>query len=371
MIDDLKYAAGDCPASLANLRRELILNGWDRKTPVRVILELSLHLSLALVGAWLFAGQRDSLYKMLGLFLCTAGSLGVATNTHTSSHYATSERRWVNEFLTFLGYPLFLGFAATYWWHKHIVVHHPAPNVIGVDSDADLLPCFARTQEEVQRSSGLRRRYYLHLQWLAFPFALALNGFNMQRAGWVYLVSVLTDRHRRKTRHYLDFCAMLLHYILWLGIPIHFWGPIAPLVFYVLRIGAMGYALFAVLAPGHFPREAVCLASEDAAADFVLVQTAASVNFRPGRVGALFCSGLQYQIEHHLFPNISHPHYARLSRRVRQFCSEHGLPYRTYRWDVALLESWLTLKTPPPGKNISARWRTGGFSARPDFHDPS
>ena len=347
MINNSKHAAGDCSASLANLRRELILNGLDRKMPVRIMIELSLHLSLALAGVWLFAAPRYSVLRILGLLLSTAGSIGVATNTHTSSHYATSERRWVNELLTFFGYPLFLGFSATYWWRKHIVVHHPAPNVIGVDGDANLLPWFARTQEEVQRSSGLRRRYYLHLQWLAFPFALALNGFNMQRAGWVYLVSALIDPRRRRTRHYIDVCAMLLHYVVWLGIPFCFLGPIAPLASYVFRVSAIGYALFAVLAPGHFPRQAVCVEGEGAALDFVLLQTATSVNFRPGPIGALFCSGLQYQIEHHLFPNISHPHYPRLSGRVRQFCSEHGLPYRTFRWDVALLESWLTLKTPP------------------------
>ena len=43
------------------------------------------------------------------MIVSTAASLGVATNTHTSSHYATSEKRWLNELLTFFGYPVFLG----------------------------------------------------------------------------------------------------------------------------------------------------------------------------------------------------------------------------------------------------------------------
>jgi hypothetical protein len=34
---------------------------------------------------------------------------------------------------------MFLGLSATYWWHKHVVLHHPAPNVVGVNGDADLL----------------------------------------------------------------------------------------------------------------------------------------------------------------------------------------------------------------------------------------
>jgi len=115
--------------------------------------------------------------------------MSVATDTHTSSDYATSARRWVNEFLTFFGYPLFLGLSACHWWRQHVVLHHPAPNVIGTDNDVDLEPWFARTRDEVERSTGLRRIYYEKLQWLVFPFAVAFIGFNMQASGWRALVA--------------------------------------------------------------------------------------------------------------------------------------------------------------------------------------
>jgi hypothetical protein len=91
--------------------------------------------------------------------------------THTSSHYATSERRWVNEALTFFGYPFFLGLSATFWWNKHVVVH-PAPNVIDVDDDADFMPWLALTDRDLGRT-GSWRRFYQHLQWWLFPIVLA------------------------------------------------------------------------------------------------------------------------------------------------------------------------------------------------------
>ena len=182
--------------------------------------------------------------------------MSVATNTHTSSHYATSARRWVNEFLTFFGYPLFLGLLPCHWWRQHVVLHHPAPNVIGTDNDVDLEPWFARTRDEVERSTGLRRIYYEKLQWLVFPFAVAFIGFNMQASGWRARVAGLRGA-RRSRQHWIDLSAMLLHYVVWLAIPMAFWAPAHVAGFYALRVVLMGYAMFAVL--GHFPLEAVCI----------------------------------------------------------------------------------------------------------------
>ncbi len=70
---------------------------------------------------------------LISAFVC----MGVGTNTLTSTHYGTSDKRWLNEALSYFEYPMFLGLSATYWWHKHVVLHRPAPNVIGVDSGAD------------------------------------------------------------------------------------------------------------------------------------------------------------------------------------------------------------------------------------------
>ena len=161
--------------------------------------------------------------------------MGVGTNTHTSTHYGTSDKRWVNEALSYFGYPMFLGLSATYWWHKHVVLHHPAPNVVGVDSDSDLLPWFAITADEVHDSSGLRRFYYQHLQFWLFPLALALNNFSIQRAGWAHLIRMLRDPKARKSAHWIDLSALVLHYVIWIGVPLLFWPLPAVAGFYILR----------------------------------------------------------------------------------------------------------------------------------------
>jgi len=333
--------------AVAELRKEFARRGWDKKATGRIVFELLIHAAIALVGIAIFMTGHNPVMQVLGLLISTFGCMGVGTNTHTSTHYATSHKRWLNEALSYFGYPTFVGLSATYWWHKHVVLHHPAPNVVGVDSDADLLPWFAVTADEVHASSGLRRFYFEHLQFWLFPFVLALNCFGIQMAGWTHLIRMLRHSKGRKSAHWIDLGAMVLHYVIWIGVPLLFWPLPAVAGFYILRSILLGYAMYAILAPGHFPAEAQRTTAEARhGIDFFTAQTAGTVSFRTGWLGRFLCSGLEYQVEHHLFPNISHVYYPQVSVAVQAFCAEHGLSYRSYSWAMALWKSWAVLRKP-------------------------
>ncbi|MBZ5607500.1 MAG: fatty acid desaturase [Acidobacteriia bacterium] len=333
--------------AVRELRNEFGRRGWDRKATARIVFELLAHVTIALAGMVIFMLSHNLALEALGLLISAFGCMGVGTNTHTSTHYGTSDKRWLNEALSYFGYPMFVGLSATFWWHKHVVLHHPAPNVVGVDSDADLLPWFAITANEVHASSGFRRFYHRRLQFWLFPLALAVNCISIQMSGWVYLLGMLRHPKRRKSAHWIDAGALVLHYVLWIGVPLLFWPLPAVAAFYGLRAILLGYAMYAVLAPGHFPAEAQRTTDEvRRAADFFEVQTAGTVSFRTGLLGRFLCSGLEYQVEHHLFPNISHVHYPQVSVAVQAFCAEHGLSYRSYTWAEALWKSWQVLRHP-------------------------
>lgn len=350
--------------ALAKLRQEIAAHGWHRKATLRVTGELLLNLTVALAGIWAFVAYDSLIVRICYMIVSTAGSMGVATNTHTSSHYATSRRRWVNELLTYLGYPVFMGVSACHWWRKHIVLHHPAPNVIGVDSDVDLAPWFARTDEEVGRTSGWRRFYYERLQWLIFPFAIPFIVFTMQAEGWHLLISSLRRPGGRKTKLWIDLIALTLHYVLWIVTPLAYFTPAHVFGFYLMRMGLMGYAMFAVLAPGHFPVEAICLRGTDVNRSALLLQTAATLNFRTGWIGRLLCSGLEYQIEHHLFPSMSYVYYPKLAPLVEQLCQDQGLPYRSYAWDAIILKCLRMFRSPSPVHADLAAFRSESLSER-------
>jgi linoleoyl-CoA desaturase len=348
--------------AVAELRREFGRRGWFEKATGRIVFELLVHVAIALAGIVIFMMCHNLALRGLGLLVSAFGCMGVGTNTHTSTHYGTSDKRWVNEALSYLGYPMFLGLSATYWWHKHVVLHHPAPNVVGVDTDSDLLPWFALTMDEVHASSGLRRFYHERVQFWLFPFVLGLNCFSIQMAGWKHVWGMLRHRNGRKLAHWIDAGALVLHYAFWIGLPLLFFPLPAVVGFYVLRNILLGYAMYAVLAPGHFPAEAQRTAKEARHRDdFFAVQTEGTVSFRTGALGRFLCSGLEYQVEHHLFPNISHVHYPQVSVEVQAFCAEHGFSYRSYSWAMALWKSWEVLRCPQ--QVVSSRLRSGKAAA--------
>jgi fatty acid desaturase len=303
--------------------------------------ELLFHFMIALAGIAVCVVSESLLVKAAALLVSTLGSLGVITSTHTSSHYATTRKRWANRVLVYLGYTVYYGMSANYWWYSHVIVHHPAPNVIGVDDDANLSPWFALNEDEFNSSSGTTRLFY-RIQWLIVPVALSLNVFNVQAISWKFLARKLTNARLRKPAHWLDLGLILLHWCLWIFIPIWFFPPASVLTLYAVRTGLIGYASFCAFAPAHYPAEAVYVEKGDYKSDFIFSQTVTTVNFRTGFIGRLLCSGVDYQIEHHLFPGVSHIHYPRLSRVVKKFCREHGYQYRTLGWAEAI---WKSIKT--------------------------
>ena len=331
--------------------RELALvlkaKGLTRKTPVRIIIELLLHTAITLGGfAWFLLS--DSWFQTAtALLVSTIGLLGVATNTHTSAHGATSDSKWVNHALTYFGYPYMLMMSATYWHHKHNMIHHPVPNVVGEDDDVDLSPYFALTSDQVKQASIWQKRWY-KIQWIFFPLALSANGFNVQWSGWNYLARQLLDPEIRATKHWLDLAAMLLHIVTWIIVPALFFGPVNAVVWYMARIALMGYAMFAAFAPAHFPAAAPAATQDQKDQDYVLIQTVNTIDFETGAIGRFLCSGVDYQIEHHLFPYISHTQYPAVAPIVKDYCESHGYPYRCLPWWRAIWQSLTVMKHPKP-----------------------
>ena len=211
-------------AELATLRRQFHAAGWHRKPTARLLRDLAMLVLATAAGLAMVAFGSNVLVYAAGLLVATAGTAGVATHTHSSSHFATSSRRWINQALTYFGYPFFVGLSATYWHHKHLTIHHVAPNVIGVDDDADLSPWFALTCEDAERGGPVAAMYYRRIQPWVFPIAIAANGFNMQALGWRFVSRALA-RPDRRLEHVLDLGSLLMHYAVFVALPMLWFAP--------------------------------------------------------------------------------------------------------------------------------------------------
>ncbi len=337
------------------LRKELQAL-YRQPDATRQLIELAAHVAMMLAGGALFfvCDAPDSwdswLLRFAGVLLSALGCLGISTSSHTASHDALLRSRRGNRVLVQLGFPFLLMVSSTYWYHKHLVVHHPAPNVIGIDEDVNLGPLFAFSHDDRPREGqrgGWLRRWLLRWQGLLFPIALAFNAFNVQRQGVVFLARKLWSR-RRKARHWRDLGLMLLHIAVFYAAPMAAFGATEVLGFHLLRSVLLGYLIFGALGAAHFPAEAAAVDPSQLRGDHVLLQTATTVNFKAGPFGRLLCAGVDYQIEHHLFPGLGHTHYRRMAPQVEAFCRTHGYPYRVMSWRAAVWKSLRAMATPRP-----------------------
>lgn len=333
--------------TLGALRKEFQSRNWHRKATGAVVRELIIHSAFAFYGAVIALQAESQLMFYIGAIISAFGTLGVSTNTHTSTHLATSDSKRLNNILASYGYPMFVGMGRTYWHRSHVEVHHGNPNIHGVDADHDFLPYFVVAQPELEGKRGGWRTYYSKVQFWVFPFVVWLNAYTRQVNSWVIVFQALRKNPRSKP-HLLDLALLTSHFLLWIGIPALATDLPTALWFYFVRVTILGYIVYAVLAPAHYVPEAVFIHKDGRPSDPVLLQTATTVNFRTGPLGRLLCSGLEYQIEHHLFPGYSHVHYAKMSPYVREFCRQNGYPYRTLGWAEAVWKTTDMLRRPKP-----------------------
>lgn len=250
---------------------------------------------------------------------------------HDACHGSYSQRKWVNDLL---GLSLnALGGNAFIWKFKHNILHHTYTNVDGMDDDIAKSPLMRQCRSQKWVPAHRFQHIYVVLVYAISSFAwVFIMDFNKYLKQKVYT----TPLQKMSTQEHLVFwLSKLLYVLFYIAIPVYLvgWGAWA-LGFAVMHM-VMGLTLALVFQLAHVVEHTSFEATtgeqtqiENAWAEHQVRTTA---NFAPDNLFInWYVGGLNYQIEHHLFPRISHVHYPAISKIVQQTCKEHGLPYHSY-----------------------------------------
>jgi linoleoyl-CoA desaturase len=313
-------------------------------------LRLGVPLKTAAVLAW-FAGSYMALL-LLPLPPLAVGALAISLGLaaagigfdiqHEANHGSLTASPFANAALSFT--LDLLGGSSYVWRHKHNVLHHSQPNVIGFDSDLDVSP-FARFAPGQDRLRGHR---FQHL-YVWFLYALLpvkwqfVDDFRDLATGRVgeqplpaprraVLAAAITGK---------------IFFLVWsLAIPLWLHPVWAVAVVFALASATLGVVLAVVFQLAH------CVPGADfvgqaaiADRDWATHQVAATLDFARGnRALCWYLGGLNFQIEHHLFPKVSHVHYPAIAPIVESTCRDMGVAYRSHPTFFAALAShvrWL------------------------------
>ena len=314
--------------SFSDLKKEIKSRGFYQRDTKKILAHLLFHYCCLAVGIALFLNSDNYFVALLSIIIWLQGLMGIGTHTHNSAHHTSTSSHKADQLLSYLGYSTTLGLSTHYWQHKHNIVHHKYPNIIELDQDHDLMPWFALTDYDKEGVQGIRLTYYNYFQGIALPLIMVLNMFNLQRAGLVYLYDMFKNGKLKKG-HCIDIFCYFLHLMLWIGIP-SIWYEIGDVIlFYLLSNALLSYAMFFVLGASHLVAEACCVVNRDKEADYFLSQTATTINIDTNRYGRILYSGLDYQIEHHLFPGVCYTKLPQVSKLVKEYCQANNYPHKT------------------------------------------
>ncbi|MCG8418528.1 MAG: fatty acid desaturase, partial [Proteobacteria bacterium] len=229
-----------------------------------------------------------------------------------------------------LMFPLFSGLGAMYWRHKHNGLHHGHPNVLGQDPDIDIWP-MASCRADYESSGRLRRWFQRNLQGYLFWPLTTLMPTVMRIPSIKFVIADLGKRGLTRANA-ADALCLTAHYTLWLVVPSVVWGPLETIALYMSLWCLVGVLLSLIFAPAHIGLPITSNQFRD-----WLHQLETTRNLRvPAWLRYLFI-GLDYQVEHHLFPTIPHQNMARACVIVRAWCLELGLEHQEVGYRDALV----------------------------------
>lgn len=241
---------------------------------------------------------------------------------HDSAHRQIFRSARNNEVAS-LAICVLLGLERSWWIDKH-GRHHNNPNHVTLDPDAEL-PMLAFTEGQALSKRGLYKFIVKRQAFLFYPLLL-LEGLGLRLAGLIYIA---TNKVKYPVAEPL---LMVGHLVLYFGLLFLFLGALEAMLFFLIHQGIFGFIVGSAFAPNH---KGMRIVAGDEELDFLERQVVTSRNVRPNLFTSFWFGGLNFQIEHHLFPTMPRKNLGEARKVVKAFCEANAMPYH----ETGLLQS--------------------------------
>jgi fatty acid desaturase len=218
--------------------------------------------------------------------------------------------------LAFVGHANVLVGVSFRWWVGKHNRHHTNPNHEELDPDISIT-ALAFTADQASSKHGLIRLIARYQAFLFFPLLLL-------EAAHLHLASIKDILGRSGRANAIEGLLLLTHVAAYLTALLLVLTPLQAVAFIVVQQGLFGLYLGCSFAPNHKGMPTLTEADQ---LDFLRRQVLTSRNVRGSWLVDFVLGGLNYQIEHHLFPNMPRPNLRRAQPLIRAFCERHGLDY--------------------------------------------
>jgi linoleoyl-CoA desaturase len=299
----------------------------------KLYVKTAIVIATAATTYWLLVFVQPAAW--ISLLLCALFGINLAVIgfnvMHDGAHGSYSQKHWVNEIMA---YTLnLMGGSSMMWKMKHNVIHHTYTNIEGQDDDIDIKP-FIRTNEN-------QKRYWFHkYQHIYFPvlYSLTLLWWVFQRDFLKYFTGKISGFKIKKMNfweHVIFWVTKLAYVFIYLLLPMYMVGIGEAILGYLVASLVCGVVLAIVFQLAHVVEEADFpmpnVDTNKMEETWVIHQFATTADFATrSKVMLWLTGGLNFQLEHHLFPKISHVHYPGIHKVIQDLCKKYNVPIIEY-----------------------------------------
>ena len=236
---------------------------------------------------------------------------------HDAAHRQIFKSGKWNDWISLIVGDLFVGMSYGWWQHKH-TRHHANPNKEGLDPDLELPVVSFTPDQAIRRRNPVTGWAIAHQGAFFFPILL-FEGLSLHASS---VRRVFQREHI--DRRWVEMAFMAVRFGGYLTLVFLVLSPGIAFAFLGVQLGLFGFYMGASFAPNH---KGMPLVPKDVTLDFLRRQVLMSRNIRGSRMLDVAMGGLNYQIEHHLFPSMPRPHLRRAAPLIAAYCREHDVPY--------------------------------------------
>lgn len=282
---------------------------------VRKFIQVSALSLLVWGGVVLLQGNALALLlaPLLGVLGAQYGFLA-----HEAGHKQVFKTNKVNDRSALIIANLLVGLSFGWWNKRKHNYHHANPNTVGKDPDINL-HVLAFTFDNYNEKKGIEK-VLTKRQGFLFPFLLLFTGFDLLFES----VKTLTLRTNRLDNSILELSLIVLRFAIPAFILFNLFNPFIAAGFMVIQMMVFGLFMGGAFAPNH---KGMPVIPKDLKVDFLRRQVLTSRNIKGGLFMDNLMGGLNYQIEHHLFPSMPRPNLRKAQQIIEHFCREHKIPY--------------------------------------------
>jgi fatty acid desaturase len=235
---------------------------------------------------------------------------------HDAGHQQISSSKKANRVIGLIAGNVLGGLSYGWWQDKHLR-HHANPNHEGLDPDV-AEGIIVWSERQAAKRTGFGIWLARHQAQLFFPL-LTFEGWNLAVAGMRSL------RSRPKRQRVLEASLLVMRHVVCLVFLFVFLTPGQAVVFILIHQAVYGLNLGMAFAPNH---KGMLMPEPGVKLDHLHKQVLTSRDVSGGWPVDFYLGGLNYQIEHHLFPSIARPNLRLAQPMIRDYCLIQGLPFR-------------------------------------------